>query len=231
MIHAFATSRLDYHYSLYLKLHVKTMHRLPLGQNDVVPFLCGLDHHKHIRPMLKSFHRLPVSFQYQFMALALILKASDGSHQRPNFNLWLIITAALLCDKTETAGLKHVRSGDKAFSVEEIWLWNKLPEVIRWLQSVTIFRKCFNTFLFETACLPWWYSQFQHCFYSLIPPKPNPPPKNTSPTQDSDPMKGEEPETQWSPLEILLLLWSLHQSRSDTYGNGWQYENLRRMNG
>lgn len=87
MIHAFATSRLDYHYSLHLKLHVKTMHRLPLGQNDVVPFLCGLDHHKHIRPMLKSFHRLPVSFQYQFMALALILKASDGSHQRPNFNL------------------------------------------------------------------------------------------------------------------------------------------------
>lgn len=54
MIQAFVTTRLNYCYSLYLQLNVKTMHWPQLVLELAVCLLHGINCHEHSGPVLKS---------------------------------------------------------------------------------------------------------------------------------------------------------------------------------
>lgn len=68
--------------ALYLKVNVKMMHRLQLVQKVAVHLLHDSSPHEHIRPLLKSFHWLPVSMWWPCKALVLISKAINIFQRR-----------------------------------------------------------------------------------------------------------------------------------------------------
>ncbi len=78
VIHAFASSRLDYCNSLYMGISQSNINRLQMVQNAAARLLTGTRRFDHISPVLCSLHWLPVCYRIEFKILLLVFKALSG---------------------------------------------------------------------------------------------------------------------------------------------------------
>ncbi len=136
MIHAFASSRLDYCNSLYMGISQSNINRLQMVQNAAARLLTGTRRFDHISPVLCSLHWLPVCYRIEFKILLLVFKALSGMAPEYLSDLLNPNTSSRPLRSSEKRVLMVPRSrsklrGDRAFSIAGPKLWNSLPVSLR----------------------------------------------------------------------------------------------------
>lgn len=155
LMHAFIFSRLDYCNGIFTGLDKKSVRKLQLVQNAAARVLTNTRKLDHITPVLKSLHWLPVSQRIDYKILLLVYKTLNGLG--PKYMLDLLEsyeTSRPL--RSSGTGLLYVprtrtKQGEAAFSYYAPHLWNKLPEGLKYAQTVSSFKSGLKTLLFSTA--------------------------------------------------------------------------------
>ena len=152
--HAFVTSGLDYCNSLLYGLPECQMKKLQLVHNAAARVVVKKRKFDHISEDLKNLHWLPVKSRIDFKVLLLTWKALND--QAPDYLKEMLkykedkhdsrIKNALLIPKT-----KLVTCGDRAFSIAAPTLWNSLPNELRNINKLSVFKKKLKTHLFAKA--------------------------------------------------------------------------------
>lgn len=156
IVHTFVSSRLDYCNSLLTCLSKKGLARLQVVQNSAARLLTRTDRRAHISPILKALHWLPVTYRVNFKILVLTFRALHG--QAPDYIKGLIQPyASNRSLRSSTQNLLMVprtrlkTRGDRSFKAVAPRLWNDLPQSLRILDSVDIFKSQLKTHLFRQA--------------------------------------------------------------------------------
>ena len=147
LVQAFVISRIDYCNAILYGLPAIHVNRLQRVQNAATRLLTNTPRYSHITPVMINLHWLPVKFRIIFKVNLLTFKALHGLapaylsdimlfkgdsnyNLRSNFS-YLLARPAIRSAKT---------TGDRAFSVAAPFLWNSLPESLRAVSSVNIFK-------------------------------------------------------------------------------------------
>ena len=155
LVQSFVISRIDHCNAILYGLPAIHVNRLQRVQNAAARLLTNTPRYSHITPVI---HWLPVKFRIIFKVNLLTFKALHGLapaylsdivsfkgdsnyNLRSNFSN-LLARPAIRSAKT---------TGDRAFSVAAPFLWNSLPESLRAVSSVNIFKKQLKTCLFKQA--------------------------------------------------------------------------------
>jgi hypothetical protein len=157
LIHAFVTSHVDYCNALLYGLPRYQLTRLQKILNAAARVVSSVSKYDHITPTLKKLHWLPIEKRIDFKILLLVFKGLYG--KAPAY-----IKDLLIVDSKCTYGLRSKRElrlivpkskcktlGDRAFAHSAPVLWNNLPNYIREVTSIGIFKKTLKTYLFKLA--------------------------------------------------------------------------------
>ncbi len=149
--HAFVTSGLDYCNSILYGLPECQIKRLQLVHNAAARVVVKKRKFDHISEDLKNLHWLPVKSRIDFKLLLLTWKALHD--QAPVYLKELLkykedkhdsrVKNALLIPKT-----RLVTCGDRAFSTAAPTLWNSLPNELRQINKLSLFKRKLKTYLF-----------------------------------------------------------------------------------
>ncbi len=106
----------------------------------------------HIMPILKSLHRLPVSFHIDFKILLLVYMALHGLAPDYLSEMLLVYEPGRRLKSTGSSLLAVLQSrtrtfGDAAFSRYAPNRWNSLPEDLRGAENIAIFKSKLKTHL------------------------------------------------------------------------------------
>ena len=149
LVHAFITSKLDNANSLLYGLPKFLIDRLQNVQNAAVRVVTRTRKYDHIKPVLKQLHWLPVS-----QILLLTYKALNG--QAPSYITELLepyVPTRNLRSSSKNLlkvpSVKLVSYGHRCFSFVSPSLWNSLPNNIRESGSLSDFKTCIKTYLFN----------------------------------------------------------------------------------
>ena len=154
-IHAFVTSRLDCNNSLLYGLPVSELQKLQKIQNSAARILTGANRHRHITPVLKQLHWLPITQRIKYKIIVLTYKCINNLAPKYLTELVTLRTAARRTRSTddnlkiETPRTKLVTAGDRAFISASPHLWNKLPYALRATDSLETFKCRLKTHLFK----------------------------------------------------------------------------------
>ena len=114
----------------------------------------------HVTPFLKKLHWLPIQHHILFKYNLLVFKAINLS--QPPYLSALIRSSSLTCcnrlSVSSTRPKKHI--GRHGFAVAAPAEWNKLPQTVRFQQTIDGFRSQLKTHLFRlayppTLVIPW----------------------------------------------------------------------------
>ena len=158
VIHAFVTSRLDYCNSILYGLPSSELIKLQRVQNAAARLVTSTPRYCHITPILYELHWLPVKFRINFKLLLITFKALYG--MAPNYivdllnirkkgNYSLRSNDSIMLEYPKEKSLRSF--GDRSFSVAATKLWNDLPEDIRNISSINVFKTALKTHLFKSA--------------------------------------------------------------------------------
>uniref|UniRef100_A0A669C582 Reverse transcriptase domain-containing protein n=1 Tax=Oreochromis niloticus TaxID=8128 RepID=A0A669C582_ORENI len=155
-IHAFISSRLDYCNSLFMCLSKGSLDRLQVVQNAAARLLTKSSKYSHVTPLLSQLHWLPVKFRVDFKILVLTYRAVHGLAPAYIFDLLqpYVPSRSLRSSDLGLLAIKNTKrrtKGDRAFATVAPRLWNSLPQALRTVDSVAVFKKQLKTHLFKTA--------------------------------------------------------------------------------
>ncbi|CAH3036675.1 unnamed protein product, partial [Pocillopora meandrina] len=107
-----------------------------------------------LTPVLKQLHWLPVSQRIDYKILLLTLKALNG--QAPSYITELLkpyVPTRNLRSSSKNLlkvpPVKLVSYGHRCFSFVAPTLWNSLPNIIKESSSLSDFKTCIKTYLFD----------------------------------------------------------------------------------
>ena len=157
LMHAFVFSTIDSCNSLLYGLPDKLLDRLQLVQNKAARMVRRVKKHDHITPHLMALHWLPIKSRIVFKILVLTFHYLHGSAPaylselikpyRPASQSRSATSPNLLC----IPRIRLETYGARSFSHAAPTLWNKLPEDIRAINSMSLFRSRLKTHLFKIA--------------------------------------------------------------------------------
>ena len=117
--------------------------------------ISGSKKRKHITPILRQFHWLPISYRIHYKIMVLVYKALEGSGPaylqelpkayKPNCSLRSSGDPSLLV--VPTSRLKSFE--DRGFYAVAPLQWNHLPQDIHCSESLFSFKSCLKTHYFE----------------------------------------------------------------------------------
>lgn len=156
VIHAFVTSRLDYGNALLYGLTQRQLSKLQRIQNSAARIVARTRFRDHITPVLQDLHWLPVQHRITFKIALLVFKCLNGHapqylqdllhHAAPERDLRSSqMTHLLTCPRSTNS------TCDRAFETHAPVIWNSLPEAVRAINNVNIFKKKLKTYLFTLA--------------------------------------------------------------------------------
>ncbi|KAJ8411957.1 hypothetical protein AAFF_G00142240 [Aldrovandia affinis] len=157
LVQALVISRLDYCNSLLAGLLACAIKPLQLVQNAAARLVFNQPKLTHVTPLLSSLHWLPIAARIRFKSLVLAFQAALGTAP-PYFQ-------SLITPYTPPRPLRSASSGkltvpslwapgsrssrSRLFSVLIPRWWNDLPQSVRTVESLAIFRKRLKTHLFR----------------------------------------------------------------------------------
>ncbi len=114
---------------------------------------------RHITPVLRSLHWLPVTFRIDFKVLLLVYKSLNClgpkyiadmlTEYKPNRPLRSLGSSQLEIPRV------HTKQGESNFSYYAARSWNQLPEEIRCAKTLATFKSRLKTHLFGCAFVEW----------------------------------------------------------------------------
>ena len=153
LVHAFNSSKLEFCNALLYGLPKSVIDKLQYVQNCAARLVIITRSSEHITPVLRILHWLPVRQRITYKILLLTYKALNGMAPR--------YIADLLQPYTPTKKLRSFPKnllvtpksnlkfyGDRYFQVAAPRLWNSLPDEIRLIQNLEVFKNKIKTLLF-----------------------------------------------------------------------------------
>ena len=151
---ALVSSRLDYCNSLLYNTKKAYTSRLQRVQNALCRTVCKLNKYCHVTPFLHKLHWLPIQYRILFKYNLLIYKAIHLS-QPPYLSALIRRSDLTRGNRLSISSSKpNKRSGLCSFIAGAPTEWNKLPQAIRTIESISGFRKQLKTYLFRLAYPP-----------------------------------------------------------------------------
>ena len=151
---ALISSRLDYCNSLLYNTRKTYTSRLQRVQNALCCTVCKLNKYCHVTPFLHKLHWLPIHYRLLFKYNLLTYKAIHFS-QPPYLSSLIRGSDFTWGNRLSISSSKpNKRSGLHSFIVGAPTEWNKLPQAIRTIESISGFRKQLKTYLFRLAYPP-----------------------------------------------------------------------------
>ena len=156
LIHAFITCRLDQCNSLLYGLPDTHIARLQRIQNSAARLVTRTRSSEHITPVLRKLHWLPVKYRITYKILILTYKCIHGA--APIY-LQELIQEYKPCRKLRSSSQFNLVStcvstlsyGHRSFRKASADLWNKLPQHIKYCQTINQFKTSLKTHLFTMA--------------------------------------------------------------------------------
>ena len=128
--------------------------RLQRVQNALCRTVCKLNKYCHVTPFLHKLHWLPIHYRILFKYNLLIYKAIHFS-QPPYLSALIRRSDLTRGNRLSISSSKpNKRSGLCSFIAGAPTEWNKLPQAIRTIESISGFRKQLKTYLFRLAYPP-----------------------------------------------------------------------------
>ena len=151
------SSRLDYCNSTFWGLPAYQIQRLQKIQNSAARIVSRTNLTDHITPVLNDLHWLPITSRIDHKVLCLAyacindiapeyLKETIPLY-RPTRNLRS--GSKILLSLPSVDDTNKVRSGGRAFQHCAPFLWNDLPEALKKVKTLPLFRKQLKTYLFS----------------------------------------------------------------------------------
>ncbi len=158
LANALVSSRLDYCNSLLFGITNSNMQKLQRVQNSLVRVISKTPRFEHISPARQSLHWLPVKYRINYKICLLVYKTM--LHNEPKYLKTRLIPRPTSHSTRYSAGLSfvvpHSRTviGASCFSVCGPRLWNSLPISLRITNTLSSFRSCLKTYMFDLAYPP-----------------------------------------------------------------------------
>ena len=138
--------------SLLVGTSASQLQKLQRIQNATARLICCSKLHKHIPPVLKSLHWLPIHMRVIYKLLLLVFKALHNAgpvYLRDLLHVYqprtsLRSSAQGLLLEIPSSRLKSY--GDRSFSYADSTEWNKLPFEVRSCCTVSLFKSALKTF-------------------------------------------------------------------------------------
>ena len=163
LIHAFVTSKLDYCNSLMYGIDDQYISRLQHIQNSAARIVTRTRKHDHITPTLNELHWLPVKARIQFKVLTFIFKFINNIaplYFSDMFSREILLSRenSLHYTRQSKRHSQEIRLipgsyiqknfGARSFSYFGPLEWNSLPNDIRSVDSLSLFKSKLKTYLF-----------------------------------------------------------------------------------
>ena len=157
IVHALISSRLDFGNALLFQLPHSQLSLLQKLQNSAARIVTLTRRTTHITPVLSSLHWLPVESRIVFKLLLLVFHCMHGSAPEYNINLLMPYNPPRRLRSSDSKLLTVPKTkklwGDRSFAHAGPYLWNQLPQDIRYISSVNCFKNALKTYLFKSAFL------------------------------------------------------------------------------
>lgn len=150
------TSRLDYCNSTLWGIPSRDLERLQKVQNTAARIVAQTNRRDHITPVLRELHWLPVKFRIEYKILCLTYSCLNGEspeylkelipRYNPSRNLRSSNQNRLRLPSVEDTNKS--RTGGRSFQNSAPNLWNELPENLKNVKTIDLFRKRLKTYLF-----------------------------------------------------------------------------------
>ena len=156
VVHAFISSKLDYCNGLFYGLPSSEIQKLQRLQNAAARLITRTKKSDHITPVLINLHWLPIEHRVIFKLLLYTYKALHGLAPDYLANLLTFYKPVRILRSSRSINLSVPRSrtstyGDRSFACVSPRLWNKLPDFIRYSETLDSFKTRLKTHLFKIA--------------------------------------------------------------------------------
>ena len=154
LVHAFVTTRLDHCNSLLYGLPQREIEKLQHVQNTAARIVTRSNKRKHITPILKELHWLPIQSRIKFKLGLITFKAVNNLAPSYIRDLLKIHKPSRCLRSASKNLLEEPRTitktyGDRTFRKAGSVVWNSLPDELRLETSINIFKNKLKTFLFN----------------------------------------------------------------------------------
>ena len=112
--------------------------------------------HDHVTPLLKELHWLPIHVRPTYKLLTIAYSVMHGL--APEYLAELLdrhrprrVLRSASAELFSVPFSQTVRHGDRRFSVAVATLWNQLPNSVRMIETLPLFRTHLKTHLFRVA--------------------------------------------------------------------------------
>ena len=156
IVHALITSKLDYGNAVLFGINERLINKLQMTQNSAARLIMRQRRRDHITPVLIALHWLPIRYRILYKVLVLTFQAVHNlapmyitdliSVYEPGRQLRSASRSLLTVPRHNLE-----RFGRRGFSVNAPHLWNDLPDNLRLIDSVILFKRHLKTHLFKAA--------------------------------------------------------------------------------
>ena len=157
LVVSFVLSKLDYCNSLYASMTSGNLDKLQLVQNHAARVIKQLPKRQSISPVLKELHWLPVEFRIQFKSLVFVYQCLNDTSFPSYLKEMLIPYIPSRSLRSTNKSLVHKpipklkHYGERTFTFVGPNLWNSLPDDLKSVPSLQIFKSKLKTYLFRLA--------------------------------------------------------------------------------
>ena len=155
LVNALVTSRLDYANAILYGIPEFLIHKLQLVQNNAAKLILRKKKYDSVTPLLKRLHWLPIKYRIMYKINLLTFKCMQNI--APSYLSELCVPyeparslrSSNQCLLTERA--RRTNTADRAFSVAGPKLWNLLPDDVRVIEKLSLFKTKLKTHYFSKA--------------------------------------------------------------------------------